>query len=250
MVIADQQPPSDNGEIQARQKLPGAKILIAPVPLWYEGPDFPHAVLSGMAIHVHYERVDESGGEWPPAPIAWGTRRTAGKGVRNFLHSSLWGLVASEATVTDDGVIRYRQSPRHSVRRFEPDPAAGVLIHDPERQLTAPGYRITPPDAESYVWSRHAMLGAIEVCRREGPIDWPSGWAHLMPGGGVRFAAGGFPWSGPEEWAAEPVAEPGDFGDPCADCGHYQADHTPGYGWRRYRRDGTGCGIWTAEPTR
>ncbi|GHH31453.1 hypothetical protein [Streptomyces rubradiris] len=251
MATADQQQrhQNGNGEIQTRQKLPGAKILIAPVPQWYDGPPFPHVVLSDMPIYVHYERVDESGGEWPPAPVSYGPRRVAGKGVRSFLGSSLWGLIASEATVTDDGVIRYRQSPSHSVRRFEPDPAAGVLIHDPEGQVTAPGYRITSPDGESYLWSRHAMLGAVEVCLREGPIDWPSGWAHLMPGGGIRFARGGFPWSGPQEWTAEPVAEPGDFGTPCADCGRYQTDHTH-YVWQGYRRDKTKCGTWTAEPTR
>ncbi|BFO23065.1 hypothetical protein SHKM778_94530 (plasmid) [Streptomyces sp. KM77-8] len=81
MDTADQQRhQSGNGEIQAGQKLPGAKIRITPVPQWYEGPPFPHVVLSDMPIHVYYERADESGGEWPPAPVAYGPRREAGKG--------------------------------------------------------------------------------------------------------------------------------------------------------------------------
>lgn len=240
----------DSEEIQAGQALPGTAIRLTPVPAWHEGRPFPHVVLGDMSIYVRYERVDESGGEWPPAPAGYGPRQEPGNGVRNFLHSSLWGLILSEATVTDDGVIRYRQSRRHSVRRFVPDQAAGVLIRHPEKQVNAPGYRIAAPDGETHLWSRHAMLGAIEVCRRDGPIDWPSGWAHLKPGGEIRFAPGGTPWSGFQEWTAEPVADPGDFGAPCADCGHFQTDHATRYGWRRYRRDMTSCGTWTAEPTR
>jgi hypothetical protein len=133
--------------------------------------------------------------------------------------------------------------------RFEPHLPAGVLIRHPEQQVTAPAYMVQKPDRDRMLWSRYALLRAVEVCLRPGPIDWPHGWARLMPGAAVQFVPGGFPWSGPERYTAAPVTDPGDFGTPCADCHHYASDHTPGYPWARYRRDKQVCTQWRAHPT-
>jgi hypothetical protein len=158
----------------------------------------------------------------------------------------------SEATVTDDGVIRYRHSGKHSVIRLEPDQEAGVLIEHPERHITAPAYRLTAPDGGTYLWSRPAMLAAVKRCTSEKPIGWPAGWAHLKPTGAIHLEPGGAPGSPVREWTAQPEHQAGYLGQLCADCGYHRTDHTTSGQemWFRYRYDKTGCATWTAEPTR
>ncbi|MFD3923048.1 hypothetical protein [Streptomyces sp. NPDC058595] len=248
----EQRDPDGSGDTPAREPLPGRAILPEPrrLPEWYyDQPDLPHVVLKELDFHVRYEQIRERDGLPPhdsPADLA---RRVRGQAMRTFLISSLNGWRLSEAAITDDGVIRYRHSRDHRVLRFLPDTAAGVLIVRPDVQLTAPTYRVTGPAGERYLWSRHALLGAVGVCLRPGPIDWPDGWAHLLPNGQVRFADRRFPWAPYEEWTAKPIAKPVDLGEPCADCRHFRIDHNQGAPWGRVRRDRTDCKTWSAEPT-
>ncbi|MFE4832955.1 hypothetical protein [Streptomyces sp. NPDC056672] len=241
-------------DIQVGQPLPGTKILGTPLPGWYEGPPFPHVVLPDMTIHVQYRQVIERGGEWPAhESLGYGQPQVRGQGVRNFLRGSLRGWLFSEATVTDDDVIRYRHSDQHSAIRLEPDPEAGILIEHPERHVTAPAYRVTGPEGSAHLWSRRAMLAAVKHCTHEKPVGWPDGWANLKPTGAIHLSSGGAPGARiVREWTAQPEHQAGNLGQPCADCGYHQTDHTTSGQecWFRHRRDRSGCTEWTAEPTR
>lgn len=249
---SEQRHPDDSGDIAAGHPLPGRMILPGPRPLpewYYDESGIRQVVLNDLELSVRYEQVREHGGRSPWDAPAHGAKGVGGKGIRAYLGASLNGWMLSEATVTDDGVIRYRHSRDHCVLRFLPDTAAGVLIERPDVQLTAPTYRVTGPKEERYLWSRHALLAAVGMCLRRGPIDWPDGWAHLLPNGQARFAYGTFPWAPYEEWTAEPIAKPVDLGEPCADCRHFRIDHNQGAPWGRVRRDRTDCKTWSAEPT-
>lgn len=250
--MSDQQHQATTADVQARQPLPGTKIIGSALPGWYDGPPFAHVVLPDMTLHVTYRQIIEHGGQWPVHDsLGYGQPQVRGKGVRNYLRGSLRGWLFSEAAITDDGVIRYRHSELHSVIRLEPDPEAGVLIEHADRHVTAPAYRVTGPDGGTYLWSRRAMLAAVKSCLREKPVGWPDGWAHLKPTGAIHLEPGGAPWSPLQEWTAQPDHQAGDLGRLCADCGYHRTDHATGAtNWFRYRRDKTGCSEWTAEPTR
>ncbi|GHA47746.1 hypothetical protein GCM10010329_82700 [Streptomyces spiroverticillatus] len=230
--------------------LPGTRIRPTDPFPGHDGPAY--ILLADLPIHVHYTRVNEDGGTFPPAPVDQGLtgRAKPGQHVLNFLNSSLKRMFASEAFVDDAAVIRYRQSARHSVMRFEPDRYAGVLIRHPEQQVNAPAYMVTLPGGDRVLWSRYALLRALEICRRPTPVDWPDGWAHQLPDGSVQFDRGGDPWATPRQHTAAPVTDPGDFGPPCADCQHFASDHTPGPPWARYRRDKQVCTQWRDRPSR
>jgi hypothetical protein len=75
----------------------------------YDGPGY--VLLDEMLVHVQYTRVDEDGGQRPPAPVSQGITATPGGNLLNFLASSLNRLFASEAYVDGSKVIGYRQPP-------------------------------------------------------------------------------------------------------------------------------------------
>ncbi|MFJ2745452.1 hypothetical protein ACIO3O_37985 [Streptomyces sp. NPDC087440] len=230
--------------------LPGTRIRPTDPFPGYDGPAY--VLLADLPVHVRYRRVNEDGGTFPPAPFGQGLAGSTepGRHVLNFLSISLNRMFACEASTMDDGVIRYRQSARHSATRFEPDRCAGVLIRHPEQQVTTPAYMVTFPGGDRELWSRYALLRALEICRRPTPVDWPDGWAHQLPDGTVQFDSGGDPWAAPRQHTAVPVTDPGDFGPPCADCQHFASDHTTGPPWARYRQDKQPCTQWRAHPNR
>ncbi|MFJ3366430.1 hypothetical protein [Streptomyces anthocyanicus] len=252
--MSDQQHQASTDDAPACQPLPGTKILGIPLPDWYEGDPFPHVVLADMTFHVRYRQLIERGGEaWPvnQAP-GHGFGDVMGKGARNYLRGCLRGWMFSEAAVTDDGVIRFRLTKRHAALRLVPDQAAGVLVEHPEQQVTAPAYRVTAPDGGTYLWSRRAMLAAVERCNREKPVGWPDGWTHLKPTGAIHLSSGTTPGARiVREWTAQPEYQAGNLGQPCADCGYHRTDHTTSDQecWFRHRRDRSNCTEWTAEPT-
>ncbi|MFJ5218793.1 hypothetical protein ACIP98_29245 [Streptomyces sp. NPDC088354] len=204
--------------------LPGTPVRgWEPFP-WYDGPAF--LVVDDATFHVRY-RQTITGDGYPVRQYVGHWPETTGKDVRNWLRGSLrfWGC--SQAAVTDDGTLYYRQTERHAALRFDPDPASGVLITVPDRQLTADAYRFTGPGQSPQLWTPATLRAAVTHATAPGVIDWPDGWAHLMPDGSVRFARQGYPWSAAPEYTAEPTEAPADWGPQCAECGRHASEHDP-----------------------
>ncbi|MFJ4895631.1 hypothetical protein ACIP5U_37400 [Streptomyces sp. NPDC088788] len=120
--------------------------------------------------------------------------------------------------MTDDGVIRYRQTRNHSTLTLTPDRTSGILINRPSEQVTAPAYLMTGPNGTAQLWRAQAVQDAITRCLRKPPCGWPAGWAHLRPDASIEMAPGGFPWTTPDIYTAVPANEPDQWGAPCGEC--------------------------------
>ncbi|MFE2302739.1 hypothetical protein ACFXAW_31645 [Streptomyces sp. NPDC059445] len=72
-----------------------------------------------------------------------------------------------------------------------------------------------------------------------------------MPDASVRSDPGGFPWSTPDVYTAEPAAEPESWGPPCAECKYPDSEHDLSRLWPRSRADGSGhtCSTYTIPQT-
>ncbi|MFF2367797.1 hypothetical protein ACFVU0_34495 [Streptomyces sp. NPDC058122] len=233
---------ADPIDIPARQPLPGTRLIAYRIPAW--GIEGPYIHMDAADIHARYAQTTGRAGDFPARTAQFG-RDTDGEGLDRFLRGNLnfWRL--SEARMTDDGVIRYRQTRNHSTTTFTPDKTSGILINRPDEQVTAPAYRVTGPAGIPQLWRGRAVRDAVARCRRKPVVGWPAGWAHLMPDASVRFDPGGFPWSTPDVYTAEPAAEPESWGPPCAECKYPDSEHDLSRLWPRSRADGSGHTCWT-----
>ncbi|MFE9812453.1 hypothetical protein [Streptomyces sp. NPDC005548] len=238
-------PTADPVDVPARQPLPGTRIIAYRVPDW--GIEGPYVHMDAADIHARYAQHAGRAGDYPARTAGFG-RQTDGQGLDNFLRGSLnfWGL--SEARMTDDGVIRYRQTRNHSTTTFAPDRTSGILINRPDEQVAQAAYRVTAPNGVTQIWRGSAVRDAIGRCRRKPVVGWPAGWAHLMPDTTLRFDPGGFPWSTPEIYTAEAAEEPASWGAPCTECKYPYAEHDLARLWPRALADGTGCTCWDYTP--
>ncbi|MEU8952495.1 hypothetical protein [Streptomyces sp. NPDC048489] len=227
-------------DIPARQPLPGTRIIAHRIPAW--GIEGPYLHMDGADIHARYDQHAGRAGDFPARTAEFGPR-TDGRGLDNFLRGSLNFWLSSEATMTDDGVIRYRQTRNHSTATFTPDKTSGILINRPDEQVTTPAYQVTGPTGTTQLWRPQTVRDAITHCRRKPVVGWPAGWAHLMPDASIRFDAGGFPWSTPDVFTATPADEPGSWGPPCGECTHAESEHGL---WSRTTPQWTSC--WTYQP--
>ncbi|MGW1067380.1 hypothetical protein ACWD4F_23035 [Streptomyces aureus] len=233
---------ADPVDIPARQPLPGIRLIAYRVPEW--GIEGPYIHMDAADIHARYVQTAGRAGEFP-ARTAGFSRQTEGQGLDNFLRGSLNFWLMSEARMTEDGVIRYRQTRNHSTTTFIPDKTSGILINRPNEQVTAAAYRVTGPAGVPQLWRASAVRDAVVRCRRKPVVGWPAGWAHLMPDASVRFDPGGFPWSTPDVYTAEPADEPETWGPPCAECKYPDSEHDLSRLWPRSRADGSGHICWT-----
>ncbi|MEV7776263.1 hypothetical protein [Kitasatospora sp. NPDC086791] len=226
---------------QPNQPLPGARLTAFGPIGWRKGTPMPetHRLLSDLPMAAKYaETIATGDGGYSSRGLGWGAAGT-GDEVRRFLGSCLTHLPCSEASVQEDGTIHYRQSRRHSVVTFTPDTESGVIITDPASQVTADAYRVTGHDRTPQVWSAAGVRRAVADATRPGPIDWPDGWALLMPDATIRFAPRGFPWSAAPVYVGEPVPAPETWGPSCAQCGRFESEHDPKRAW---------AGCWTFQP--
>ncbi|MFE8018270.1 hypothetical protein ACFU3O_36765 [Streptomyces antibioticus] len=205
-------PPLSHDEISARQPLPGTRLLAYRLPAC--GIAGPCIHMNSADVHVTYAQTVGRAGRFPAQGLSYGLRTVGGRDVDRWLRGSLNFWLSSEARRTADGVIRYRQTPRHSVVTFVPDKASGVLINRPNEQVTAGAYRVTGPTGIPQLWRGRAVRDAIAKCLQKPPVGWPEGWAHLMPDTTVVFAPGGFPWSAATVYTAEAAGEPAGRPDP------------------------------------
>ncbi|MET7921969.1 hypothetical protein ABZU45_40570 [Streptomyces avermitilis] len=236
---------TDPSDIPARQPLPGTRIIAHRLPA--RGIEGPYLHMDAADIHTAYDQTAGRAGDYPASTAGFG-RQTTGQGLNNFLRGSLNFWLSSEATMTDDGVIRYRQTRNHSTVTFTPDRASGIQINRPSEQVTAAAYRVTGPTGVTQVWRDRDIRDAIAQCRLKPVVDWPAGWAHLMPDASVRFAPGGLPWNAPAIYTAEPADEPDTWDAPCGECQYPEPEHDPCRLWSRSRADGTGCTCATYTP--
>ncbi|MFE3268863.1 hypothetical protein [Streptomyces sp. NPDC059215] len=239
--MADTRPvTADPADIPARQPLPGTRIIAHRIPAW--GIEGPYVHMDAADIHARYEQHAGRAGDYPAHTAEFGPQ-ASGESLDRFLRGSLNSWLSSQATVTEDGVIRYRQTRNHSTATFTPDRASGILINRPDKQVTTPAYRVTGPTGITQLWRAQAVRDAIARCRQKPPVGWPAGWAHLMPDAAVRLAPGGAPWSRADVYTAEPAEEPASWGPPCADCTHPESEHGQ---WSRTTPRWTSC--WTYQP--
>jgi hypothetical protein len=231
---------ADPADIPARQPLPGTRIIAHRIPA--SGIEGPYLHMDAADIHARYAQKAGRAGTIPACTFGCGPH-TEGWQVDNFLRSSLNFWLLSEARMTDDGVIRYRQTRNHSTTTFTPDKTSGILINRPDEQVTAAAYRVTGPTGVTQVWQGRAVRDAIVQCRRKPVVGWPPGWAHLMPDASVRFDPGG--WDSPDVYTAEPADEPDSWGAPCGECRYRESEHGL---WSRSRADGTSGTCWSYSP--
>ncbi|MFD5814664.1 hypothetical protein [Streptomyces sp. NPDC127038] len=229
---------ADPVDIPARQPLPGIRLIAYRVPEW--GIEGPYVHMDAADIHARYAQTAGRAGDFPARTAGFG-RQTEGQGLNNFLRGSLNFWLMSEARMTEDGVIRYRQTRNHSTTTFVPDKTSGVLINRPNEQVTAPAYRVTGPTGVTQLWRASVVSEAVAYCRRKPVVGWPAGWAHLMPDASVRFNRGG-DWRAPGSYTAEPADEPESWGAPCAECENRESEHGQ---WSHPRTDRTGGACWT-----
>ncbi|MFD8737415.1 hypothetical protein ACFV06_21180 [Streptomyces sp. NPDC059618] len=228
----------DPVDIPARQPLPGTRLIAHRVPEW--GIEGPYIHMDAADIHARYAQTAGRAGDFPARTAEFG-RDTDGAGLDSFLRGNLnfWRL--SEARMTDDGVIRYRQTRNHSTTTFTPDKTSGILINRPDEQVTAPAYRVTGPTGVTQLWRASIVREAVAYCHREPVVGWRAGWAHLMPDASVRFDRGG-DLCAPVIYTAEPADEPESWGPPCAECEYRKSEHGQ---WSHARADRTGGACWT-----
>ncbi|MGI5414147.1 hypothetical protein ACQEV9_46110 [Streptomyces chartreusis] len=234
---------AEHSDIPARQPLPGIRLIAYRVPDWGIEGEYLH--LDRADIHVTYSQTVGRAGQFPARGVAYGLPTVSGRDVNSWLRGSLNFWLSSEARMSDDGVIRYRQTPNHSAVTFAPATASGVLINRPDEQVTAAAYRVTGPTGVTQLWRGQAVRDAISVCRRKPPVGWPAGWAHLMPDATIRFEAGGAPWDTEHIYTAEASTEPASWGPSCDECRYPESEHDPLRLWGRSRADGTGCTCWS-----
>lgn len=205
----------------ADEPMPGTRVATCEPFPGYDGP--PYVLLDELPIRTHYTKTVMPGGAPPRETPGYGPQ-VHGDGLRAFLAGSLRGWLLSEATVTSNGTIYYRQSKHYAVIRLEPNPDSGTVVHHPERQILAAAYRVTEDGAAPEVWSRGAVRLIVTDCITPGVIDWPRGRAHLTDSGIVHFTPSSPPWSRPPQWVAEPVPAP-QWGPPCTNCGCTEDEH-------------------------
>ncbi|MGW0631172.1 hypothetical protein [Streptomyces sp. NPDC002758] len=186
---ADSTSPAEPDDIPAGQALPGIRLIAYRVPECGISGSYLH--MDRADIHVTYTQAAGRSGQFPAQGVAYGLRTVRGRDVNSWLRGSLNFWLSSDARVTDDGVIRYRQTRNHSVVTFVPDNASGILINRPDEQVTAAAYRVTGPTGVTQLWRGQAVRDAIGTCRRKPPVGWPEGWAHLLPDASVTFKPGG-----------------------------------------------------------
>ncbi|MEV7395056.1 hypothetical protein [Streptomyces sp. NPDC091215] len=223
------------GWIQPGSPLPGTELETVPLPQWYDGAPRPRIAVRAARMYARYTQTIHHNNTGIPVRESpgYGQPHLRGAEVRAFLGGSLGFWLSSQATITDDETIIYRQTNRHSAITFTPDRDSGVMITHPERYITADAYRVTGHGRLPQVWTQAAVREAVSEATRPGPLDWPDGWALLMPDESVRFAPRGFPWKSGDVYVAEPTAPPQAWGPRCATCDRYAAEHDPARGWGR-----------------
>ncbi|MGW6457479.1 hypothetical protein ACWF94_16435 [Streptomyces sp. NPDC055078] len=237
---------SQNAEspVQPGNPLPGIEVKNHPLPAWHEGPSRERIITTDARIHATYTQTIgryEDGfrvGEC----IGYGRRAVTGKEVRGFLRGSLGFWLSCQASITEDDTIHYRQTIRHNAITLTPDRTSGLIIVHPDRCVTAAAYQVTEHGRQPQMWSQNAVREAVTDTLRPGPIDWPDGWALLMPDGTLRFAPGGS-WQPGDEYTAAPVPAPTQWGAACAECGYRKSEHDPQRRWgnrcEKYRQPRT-----------
>ncbi|MFF4764280.1 hypothetical protein [Streptomyces sp. NPDC001292] len=223
------------GWIQPGSPLPGTELETVPLPQWYEGAPRERILVRDARMYARYTQTIHQNDTGIPVREApgYGRPHLSGDAVRAFLGGSLGFWLSSQATISDDETIIYRQTNGHSAITFTPDRDSGVIITHPERYITADAYGVTGHGRLPQVWTQAAVREAVSEATRPGPIDWPDGWELLMPDESVRFAPRGFPWKSAEVYIAEPTAPPQVWGPRCRTCGWYVAEHDPARGWGR-----------------
>jgi len=213
--------------------LPGTTLALHPHPEWREGPLPPRLLLAEVPIHASY--VQTWGTEGVPAEtICEGQRNLPGKFLRSYLMGCLRFWLSSEATITSDGTIHYRQTRRSAAITLTPDTSSGVLLSSPEQQVAADAYVVTGHGRDPQIWSQAAVRDAVTHATKPGPADWPAGWALVMPSGALRFQPVTAPWPlVVRTYTAEPTAPPADWGPRCDHCGRFEPEHDPKYTWGR-----------------
>ncbi|MFD8078977.1 hypothetical protein ACFV3E_40760 [Streptomyces sp. NPDC059718] len=224
--------------VAPRVPLPGTQVRrCEPFP-WVQGP---YVVVDNLLFHLRYEQTVVGDG-YPARKVGYRTEAT-GKDVRNWLRGSMRFWLSSEASVTDDGTIYYRQTRNHAAVRLIPDPASDLLVTVPDQQLTADAYRVTGNDRPPQLWTPATLRAVIAYVTAPGVVDWPDGWAHIARDGTVTFARGGDPWSTPPRYTAEPTDAPAGWGPQCATCRRHLSEHDPDRG-----AFGTPCDEFRTEP--
>ncbi|WP_445517284.1 hypothetical protein [Streptomyces sp. NEAU-174] len=220
-------------QIQPGSPLPGTELAVQPLPQWYDGPPRERIVVREARMHARYTQTIHKDDKGTPVreSAGYGKPNLTGDEVRSFVGGSLRFWLSSQAAITADGTIIYRASRRHSAITFTPVLDSGVIITDPERYITADAYRVTGHGRTPQAWSQAAVREAVTQATRPGPIDWPDGWALLMPDETIRFAAGGFPWMAATEYTAEPVIAPEEWGPRCRECKWHESEHDPNRSW-------------------
>lgn len=198
------------GWIQPGSPLPGVELGNAPLPQWYDGVPRERIIVRDARMYARYTQTIHKNDNAVPVRESpgYGRSHLSGDAARAFISGSLGFWLSSQATITDDETIIYRQTNRHSAITFTPDRESGVIITDPDRYITADAYRVVGHGREPQIWTQAAVREAVAQALRPGPIDWPDGWALLMPDESVRFAPGGFPWKSADARTAEPTAAP------------------------------------------
>ncbi|MCM2388809.1 hypothetical protein [Streptomyces albipurpureus] len=221
--------------------LPGIEVKNHPLPVWYDGPPRERIVTDDARFHAAYTQTigRNADGFSVRESIGCGRRAVTGVEVRNYLRGSLGFWLCSQGSITEDDTIHYRQTAQHHTISFTPDRTSGLIIVYPDRCITAAAYQVAGTDGQPQTWSQNAVRHAVTEALRPGPIDWPDGWALLMPDETIRFARGGFPWAPGDEYTATPVSVPAQWGAPCAECNWRKSEHDPNRLWgnrcRKYR---------------
>ncbi|MEU2462106.1 hypothetical protein ABZ604_31555 [Streptomyces sp. NPDC012473] len=230
----------DPDAVQPGQPLPGVR-LYPPAEFVHHAPGPDRVPLEDVPFHTRYEALRGTSGFHNIERPGF-SGRVSGKDLHCWLaeSSAFWGL--SEVRITRDQVIRFRKTPRHAVQLFNPDRTSPVVISQPVRQITGEAYRVTTPEHVVQVWRGQVVQDVVTSCLRPGPSDWPDGWAELTGTGAVRFQNGGYPWSKPAVYNAEPIAPPTTWGPPCTRCRKYASEHEPDACW-----DQSDCRGWTTE---
>lgn len=239
---ADSTSPAEPDDIPAGQALPGIRLIAYRVPECGISGSYLH--MDRADIHVTYTQVVGRSGQFSAQGVVYGLRTVRGRDVNSWLRGSLTFWLSSDARVTDDGVIRYRQTRNHSVVTFVPDKASGILINRPDEQVTAAAYRVTGPTGVTNCGeAKRCAMPSVPAAEGPRRLARRVGAPPARRIGHIPARRG--PMGPPDVYTAVPADEPASWGPPCAGCGYPESEHDPVRLWGRSRADGTGCSCWT-----
>ncbi len=226
--------------VPPRQPLPGEHLAAFPPAAWSTAPK--RLLLEELPMYGRYTQTygRDDAGHPVRESVGYGQGAVTGTDVRSFIGGSMRFWLCSRATVDAGGTIRYRQTDNHNALTFTPDRDSGVIVNRPVHQVPDGAYLVTGPDETPRMWRAAGVRQAVTAVLRPGPVDWPRGWALLMPDGVLRLTPGGAPWGPADVYTAQPAPEPQAWGPQCTRCGRIETEHDPTRAWG---------GCWPKEMT-